>query len=70
MNEMDMFVSKALIQALRWKVRYDDSNPDVGWGMSPECQLNDILADCEIMVDDDVKRHIIITYKEKYERKY
>ncbi len=70
MNEMDMFVSKALIQALRWRVRYDDSNPDVGMGMSPECQLDYILTDCGMMVDDSVKIHIINTYKEKYERKY
>lgn len=36
-TELELFV-----ETLKWRVRYVDSNPDVGWGPSLETLISDI----------------------------
>lgn len=65
-NDED-FVMRVLVQALRWKVRYEDSNPDVGMGSFPENHLDSILNDCDMGIDGEMKNRVLILHKE-YER--
>ena len=36
-NELNL-----LVENVKWVLRYDDCNPDVGWGMSPESALQTV----------------------------
>ena len=53
---------KALVQALKWRIRYDDCNPDVGFGSSTEYELNGILSAADIRITDAERGYIMSLY--------
>ena len=63
----DDFVARTLVQALRWRIMYENAEPDVGMGSPPEYYLDSILSECEMGIDNIMRNRILNDHK-RYER--
>ena len=59
-NELELIVI-----ALRYRVGYEDSNPDVGFGPSLEGLLNSVLSQCGMTLSETELATVIGVYQIK-----
>jgi len=57
-----------IVECLRWRIGYEDSNPDVGFGPFPEQLLDGILSRCQMSLTAAEKAEIVTTYETWYGR--
>jgi hypothetical protein len=63
-NELEL-----LVECLKWAIRYDDSNPDVGFGTSPEYMLQGICRQCNMNLSVQEVAIVIGLYEMRYPRR-
>ena len=57
-----------LVEALRWKKRYEDCNPEVGFGTSLDNMLTGIANKCYIDLSDEDRELVLDLYNARYRR--
>jgi hypothetical protein len=57
-----------LVECLKWAIRYDDSNPDVGFGVSPEYMLQGICNQCNMNLSVEDVATVIGLYNMRHGR--
>jgi hypothetical protein len=59
----------AFVEALKWRMRYDDCNPDVGWGASAEYEIDGITVASGRNVTPEEREYILRVYNETVPRR-
>ena len=59
-NEITLFV-----ESLYWYKKYDDSNPDVGWGPSIDILIDRTIANTSIQINGIDRKQIHLQYKQR-----
>jgi hypothetical protein len=55
-----------MVEGMRMELRYDDCNPDVGWGMSPEQALQNVVRRVNYNIATDDVFVVLGLYQLKY----
>jgi hypothetical protein len=63
-NELEL-----LVECLKWAIRYDNSNPDVGFGTSVEYMLQGICRQCNMNLTINETSQVIELYESRYNRR-